>query len=124
MSNIEKLGKEGEEKIRLLLKKKGYIIQSPDWLACKNGEWICIEVKRKARFTPPPFEGHGLNKSQIFLRNKLFGDTKIRTFLIVFEIGTDKMFGQWLDELEKGKYFDTKNQVRIYPLKNFKELLD
>ena len=37
---IEELGKEGEEKIMLLLKSWRYKVQSPDWLAEKDGEWI------------------------------------------------------------------------------------
>lgn len=35
----EKLGKEGEEKLRLWLKENKYQgIQSPDWIAKKDGE--------------------------------------------------------------------------------------
>ena len=44
------LGKEGEKQARTLLKKMGFEVQSPDWLATKDNIWICIEVKKKERF--------------------------------------------------------------------------
>ena len=116
---IEELGKEGEEKIMLLLKSWRYKVQSPDWLAEKDGEWICVEAKRKERFTPPPFEGHGLDLRQVFLRNKMLKEIKIRTLLVIYEIGTDDIYFQWLDILEKGEKFVTKNNIVIYPLKIF-----
>ena len=114
------LGKEGEAQARLLLKKLGFEIQSPDWLAVKNNNWICIEVKKKERFNPPPFEGHGLDLRQIYLRNRLLKEKGIRTFLMIFEINSNKIFGQYLDILERGKKFETKNKIVIYPLASFK----
>lgn len=114
------LGIEGERQARILLKKLGFEIQSPDWLATIDKEWICVEVKKKERFTPPPFEGHGLDKRQIYLRNHLLADKNIRTFLLIFEIGSEDIFGQFIDILEKGNKFETKNGVMIYPLSSFK----
>lgn len=116
------LGKEGEQQARLILKKLGYEVQSPDWLGLKDDEFTCFEIKKKERFTPPPFEGHGLDSRQIYLREKLFLKTGIRTYLMIFEVPTGLIFGQWLDVLEQGKKHITLNRIVIYPLENFERL--
>ena len=115
------LGKEGERQAMDFLKAKGFEIQSPDWFGYKNGEWVCFEIKKKERYQPPPFEGHGLDERQIYLRNKLRKGTGIRTMLIIFEVPTNKIFFRYLDLLEAGEKYRTKNGVIIYPLKNFVE---
>ena len=115
------LGHEGEQQARILLKKQGFIIQSPDWLGYKDDKWVCFEIKKKERFTPPPFEGHGLDKRQIFLRNKLREETDIRTMLMIFEIPTNRIFYRYLDILDNGERYETRNGVIIYPLTNFLE---
>ena len=117
------LGKEGEAQARLILKKQGYTVQSPDWLGVKDGKWVCFEIKKKERFLKPPFDGHGLDERQIFLRKQLFEATGIRTMLMIFEVPTGKVFYRHLDILENGKRFVTRNKVVIYPLENFLELL-
>lgn len=116
------LGKEGEQQARILLKKLGFQVQSPDWIAKKDGKWTCFEIKKKERFMPPPFAGHGLDEKQIFLRNEFFKDTDIRTYLIIFEVGTENIFGQFIDILEKGNKFRTKNGIWIFPLSAFRNL--
>ena len=116
------LGREGEEQARILLKRLGFEIQSPDWLAVKDNNWFCIEVKKKERFNPPPFEGHGLDNRQIYLRNRLLKEKGIRTYLMIFEIGTNNIFGQYLDILEKNEKFITKNNITIYRLSVFEKL--
>ena len=116
------LGKEGEAQARLLLKKQGYSVQSPDWLACKDNKWTCFEIKKKERFKAPPFDGHGLDERQIFLRKKLFEATDIRTMLMIFEVPTGKIYQRFLDILENGERFRTKNGIIIYPLTNFMEI--
>ena len=117
------LGKKGEQQARQVLKSMGYEVQSPDWMALKDDEFTCFEVKKKERFTPPPFEGHGLDSRQIYLREKLLLKTGIRTYLLIFEVPTDLVFGQWLDILEMGKKFITKNRIVIYPLESFEKLI-
>ena len=116
---IDQLGKEGESKAREILKRQGYIIQSPDWLAFKDNKWICIEVKKKDRFMPPPFEGHGLDQRQVWLRTKLLNDTRIPTYLMIFEISTSVVLGAWLHELEAGRKHITLNNIVIYPFEKF-----
>lgn len=112
-------GTEAEEQARKLFKSKGYEVQKPDLLVRKGGEVICVEVKDKAEpFQPPPFLGHGLNKSQVYLRMKLLEYTSIRTYLMIFD-RSGKKYGQFLEALELGEYFDTRNGVRIYPLTSF-----
>lgn len=117
---IEELGKEGEAQARLLLKKMGFMITQPDWLGIKDDKWFQFEVKRKERFTPPPFEGHGLNLYQVERRLDLFKKNNLRPYFLVWEIGTDIWFGEWLDVLESKEKITTRNKIRIYPLKNFK----
>ena len=115
-----KSANDAEKKGLELLREFGYeAIQSPDWLAKKDCRWLCLEIKSKALFVPPPYCGAGLDKSQVFLRNRLFQDLGIRTYLLTYEKGTDDIYGSWLDELEKGEFYDTKNAIRIYPIKNF-----
>lgn len=120
--NFEKLGKSGEEKARKLFKQMGFEMQSPDWIAIKDNQCFVIEVKHKERFQPPPFEGHGLDLKQIYLRNTLYEKTGMRTYLIIFERYTNNIYGNYLDKLECGDYFDTTNKVRIYPLHCFNKL--
>lgn len=122
MNDKEDLGREGELQALSVLKKAGYTVQSPDWLAEKNGKWICVEVKKKRRFLAPPFDGHGLNWTQVFLRTKLLAATGIRTYLLIFEVPSGLVFAQWLDTLEKGRKYTTRNDVRIYPIESFKQL--
>ena len=115
------LGKEGEQQARLILKKMGFEVQSPDWLGLKDNNWVCFEIKKKERFEPPPFEGHGLDKRQIYLRKKLFESKDIRTMLMIFEVSSNRIFYRFLDLLENGPKFETRNGIIIYPLKNFLE---
>ncbi len=117
--------KDAETKGLHLLRELGYEArQSPDWLATKNGQWVCIEVKCKELFEPGhnfPHRSAGLAKVQLNRRQKLLHDLSIRTYLLVYEKGTDAVYGGWLDELEaKNEFFDTPiNNIRVYPIKNF-----
>jgi len=117
--SITELGIEGEKKARLFLKKHAFIIFQADWMAYKSGQYVMFEVKNKERFMPPPYEGHGLDIRQISARLKFQGETNIRCILLVFEKNTQEIFYQYLDILEAGDSYDTKNGVRIYPLTNF-----
>ncbi len=118
MGIIEK-GIKAERKALEILKKFKFKCFQPDWIAFKNGKYSLIEVKGKERFEPPPFEGTVLEIYQVDARMKFYKETGIRPFLLVEdnELG---WIGQWLDILEKGKKHDTKNAIRIYPIKNFK----
>jgi len=113
------LGKEGEQKARMILKGMGFEVQCPDWIALKDDKWTCFEIKSKERFLAPPFDGHGLDKRQIYLRNRLLEGTGIRTYLLIFEVGTNLVFGEYLDILESKEKFNTLNNITIYPLANF-----
>jgi hypothetical protein len=113
---------ETEQKARKLLKKLGYEVQQIDWVGIKNNKVKIFEIKERELFEPPPFLGTGLDKTQLYLRMHLFKITGIRTILMVFEKGTNNVYWQYLDILEKGKYYDTKNEIRIYPIENFKKI--
>jgi hypothetical protein len=113
-----------ETKALELLKEDGFkTIQQLDWVAKNNkGNWVIFEIKEKELFTPGknfPYYGTGLNKSQLYLRTQLLKDLELRTYLIVFAKGTKDVYGAYLDELEKGEFYDTQNGIRIYPLSNF-----
>jgi len=118
---IEELGREGEQKARLLLKENGFWLGQSDWIGKKDGKWIRFEIKRKERFNLPPFEGHGLDIRQVNYALEFQKDTGIPTILLIYEAGTNKWFMGRIDELEKGEKFDTKNGIRIYKLDNFIE---
>ena len=94
-------------------------IQFIDSCFKKNGKYFAVEVKNKERYAPPPFYGHGLDIRQIRLRKDFQNDTGIRCLFLVFEPDSDNVFIQWLDVLEQGKHYDTRNGVRIYPLESF-----
>ena len=119
---VEELGKEGEKQARLLLKKRGFYIGQSDWIGRKDNQWFRFEVKRKERFMPPPFEGHGLDIRQVEYAMQFQADTKIPTILLIWELGTNKWFWRRIDFLEKGEKFTTRNNIKIYKLSNFLEV--
>ncbi len=118
-----------EEKALRLLQKWGYeAIQSPDWLARRDGQWICVEAKGKELWEAGrnfPYFGIGLERKQVYLRKQLLLDWKVRTILINFVPETNLIYGQYLDILEQGIHYDTpKQDIRIYPLENYKAIHD
>ena len=108
-----------EQMGRLLLKPRGWNLQQIDWIGEKDNEWVVFEIKNRELFTPPPFLGTGLDITQIYLRNKLREAFGLRTMLIVFRKNTDEVYCQYIDVLEEGPHFDTKNKIRIYPVESF-----
>lgn len=117
---INEEGIEAERKGRLFLKNKGlHNIQQIDWLFKNdNGRYYAVEVKHRELFEPPPFLGTGLDIRQLKLRKQLLMDLNIDTYLIVF-VG-NIVYWNLLSRLESDKHFDTRNRIRIYPIKNFK----
>ena len=127
--NEQKNQLSAETKALQLLRKSGFQnIQQLDWVAKNDeGNWVVFEIKEKELFTPGrnwPYFGAGLNKSQLWLRMQLLDDLGWRTYLITFEKGTDKVYGGYLDELErKGGFYDTPiSHIRVYPLTSFKAI--
>ena len=119
---INEQGIEAEKKGRLFLKSKGmHNLQQIDWLFKYNDQYFAAEIKHRELFEPPPFFGTGLDLSQLKLRKQLYEDLGIDTYLIVF-VG-DTVYSERLSVLEKGEYFDTKNGIRIYDIKSFKDEL-
>jgi len=95
----------------------------PDCVSYENDKYILNEVKNQECFKSPPFDGHGLPKWQVEARIEFFNKTGIRCRLFVLEKGTNIIYYQWLDELEKGEYIDTKGEHprRIYNISLFKK---
>lgn len=118
---ITKDGIEAERKAREWLINKGIKeYQQLDWIFKNSkGEYWIIESKARELFTPPPFWGTGLDISQLNLRKGIYTDLGIDTILLVFEKGKNNIFWQALSILEQGEHYDTKNNIRIYPIKNF-----
>lgn len=116
------LGKEGERKARLYLKKKGFKIQQIDWLANRDGVWISVEVKNKELYKPPPFLGTGLNEHQANSRMKLWKEKGIRAYLFSRDCSTGICYGQWLDVLLDGPIHITKKHIIIFPIESFEVL--
>jgi hypothetical protein len=122
-NSIEELGKEGEEKARIMLKKLGFLLTKPDWIGEKEGKFIQFEIKMKsAAFTPPPFLGHGLDIYQINRRIALQEKHNLKCMVIIFEKDSPNIYYQWLDKLEEGKRFDTRNGIRIYPIEVYNKM--
>lgn len=121
--SINDIGKVGERMAREILKDWFGVdgIFQADWLVKKDGRYYVVEVKHKEMFKPPPFYGHGLDTRQVRARMKFMQETGIRCLFLVIDMdGT--IYWQWLDVLEQGRHFDTKNQVRIYDIAGFKKL--
>ena len=121
--SINDIGKVGEKLARDVLKDWFCVdrIFQADWMVKKDGKWYVVEVKHKEMFQPPPLYGHGLDIRQVKARTEFMNDTGIRCLFLVIDMdGT--VYWQWLDELEKTPYFDTRNKVRVYNIDYFKKL--
>ena len=118
---IQAEGIEAEQWLLREFIKKGTKVFQPDVISLESNKWVVNEVKHQERFTPPPFEGHGLPRWQIETRMNFWKTTGIRIRLVIKEKGSDNVFWQWLDILESKEYCDTHGLKprRIYPLTNF-----
>jgi hypothetical protein len=118
---------ETESRALSLLRQAGYDkIQQLDWICHKDNQWTVIEVKERQLYTPDaefPHYGTGLDISQLWLREQLRQSLGLRTYMLVYEKGTDNVYGEFLDVLEKqGDYFDTRKNIRIYPITHFTQI--
>lgn len=121
--SITEIGRQGEKLAREILLTMGVdSIFQADWLVQKNEKWYVVEVKHKEIFKPPPFCGQGLNIRQVKTRMQFYKDTGIRCLFLVIDLYTGARYWQWLDVLEKSRYFDTRNGIRIYNIANFNSL--
>ncbi len=117
---ITEQGIEGEQKLFEYLRNKGIEFFQADGIGLDHNNYCIYEVKNKAEpFKPPPFLGHGLNIGQVKARLKFQKVTGMRCKFIVFQQNDNSVCSAWLDELEKGKHFDTRFGIRIYPIENF-----
>lgn len=115
-------GIEGEQRLKTYLSSKGISFFQPDGIGLDTNNYILYEVKCLTEpFQPPPFVGHGLWVYQIRARLNFQAKTGIRVRFIVFNTKEDVIHSAWLDELEKGKHFDTARGIRIFPIENFEE---
>jgi hypothetical protein len=116
-------GTEAEKWARILFHKQDYDIQIPDFVAIRDGKIILVEVKDKEHcFKAPPFDGHGLDISQVDKRLKIFFELNVDTYVIVFDHETNLIYGNYLTNLEAGEKFDTKFGVRIYKLETYNKI--
>lgn len=98
------------------------ILFGADWIFKRKSKWYLVEVKYKEMFESPPFDGQGTDIKQIISRLQFQKDTNIRCIFLALDKITKKAYWNYLDDLEKTKYFDTKNGARIYNIKYFKEI--
>lgn len=121
---IEQDGRFGERLAYDFFKKRGLAFFQADWIA-KFGEDYCLyEIKHQEPFEPPPFWGHGLPLWQVQARLSFQEATGIRACLLIFDKKTGATYSQFLDELEQGRYLDTRGKKprRVYPIASFIEL--
>ena len=114
-------GWNGEEKIRSLLRQKGIHHLQADLLVKVKGKWQIYEIKHQEPFESPPFDGHGLPKWQIDARLNFQKETGIRALLFVVDKKTGDVYWQYMDELIKGKSYQTagtKPRI-IFPLDSY-----
>lgn len=113
-------GIQGEQKLQRYLHSQGATMFQPDGIALSKDTYSLYEVKmKKEPFQPPPFLGHGLEIYQVKARLSFYKKTGIRCRFVVFQSDNGVVCSAWLDELDSGEHFDTKNGIRIYPLDNF-----
>lgn len=123
----ENLGKEGQERAKnsLLNFFGARRVFQVDWMSEEYEGFILNEVKEQDVFEPPPFLGQGLPIWQVKARMNFFKITGIRCRLLIFN-PSDKLdvLWQWLDELETGKWYDTKGEKprRVYPITAFHQI--
>jgi hypothetical protein len=119
---ITKDGIEGEQALFELLRSQGFQFFQPDAIGYKDGCYYVFETKHQAKFTPPPFEGHGLPKWQVEARLEFQSRTTIPCVLVVFDKEDGNVYWQRMDKLEQGEHIDTHGLKprRIYNLKEFK----
>lgn len=119
---ITKDGIKGEQALFELLREKGFKFFQPDAIGYKDNCYYVFEAKCQERFTPPPFEGHGLPRWQVKARMKFQERTGIPCVLVIFDKETNEVFWKRLDKLEKGgNFIDTHGAKprRIYNLEEF-----
>lgn len=116
-------GIKGEQKLFNFLKDKGFKFFQPDAIGFKNNVDYVFEAKHQERYTPPPFEGHGLPIWQVKARMDFQKRHNIKCILVIFEKKTNKVFYQSLEKLEETVSHDTKGSKprRVYNLKYFKK---
>jgi len=104
-------------------KYKRHCFQSDLIVKGKNG-YILVEVKHQEKFEPPPFYGHGLPPYQVKARLDFCKEKDMRCLFLVFDKIDMCTYFQWLDELENGNKFYTRNNNRvIYDIKEFNKLI-
>lgn len=119
--SINDIGKVGERMARAVLIHDFRVddIFQPDWMIRIGSKYYVVEVKHKAMYEAPPFDGQGLDVRQVNARMRFWKDTGIRCIFLVIDM-EGNIYVQWLDVLEKGEHFDTKNGIRVYNLNGFK----
>jgi len=116
-------GQEGHDWSYEFLHGRFKSMQQLDWIGeSTSGEWMAVEVKNQERYTDP--DAHGLPHKQIYLRLKLQEGLGLRTYLLIREPDTEKVFGQWIDVLDRAtdQFFSPNRRRVLYPLRHFKLL--
>lgn len=121
---VTQQGIEGEKLLFDLLHSRNIDFFQADAIGLDKDNYCIYEVKHQERYSPPPFEGHGLPPYQVSARLSFYKKTGIRCKFIVFEIPSNKVFEQWLDVLNNGPFHDTIGAKirRIYPIESFEEV--
>lgn len=125
-NNIEncKIGFAGEDAVRSWFIKQKIPFMQVDIMFKYNQSWCLGEIKTQEKFLSPPFDGHGLPKWQIDRRLQFQKDTGIKAYLIVNDINDKCLYIESIDNLLKGKYFQTKGSKPriVFEICSFKKL--
>lgn len=123
--NIEqcKIGFAGEGIIRNWLKSQSIPFMQVDIMFYYADTWCLAEVKTQERYEAPPYNGHGLPKWQIDARLKFQKDTGVKAYLIVYDLGDKCIYIQTIDNLFKGRHFQTngKKPRVVFDIDSFKK---
>jgi len=106
------MGRIYEKKALIYLTSIGISVFQADWIGKWNDKWTFFEAKGKnSIFENDIIRGHGMDIKQIAPRLQFEKETGIRCYMMWFWDGY--IYMNYLSELEKGFYFDTKNEIRI-----------
>jgi len=104
-SNQYRKGKYGEELVEKFLKKKGYVVYSPDGshafdkVAMRKNEIFAVEVKTYPARVMYPDTGFSIKHYETYLQRN--SKNKLRVFVFFVDEDRKEIYGNWLDVIDR-----------------------
>ena len=127
-----KKGDIGEEIVKNILEKKGYIVYKPitngahkiDYFAHSGREKriMCCEVKTKRRMAMYARTGFNISSYEQYL--EIYKKHNIDTFIFFVDDFEKCIYGQWLSVLGEGIIINGYSKVIVWELSTMKKIID